>query len=294
MRQPIFILLTAIGMCITATATTAATLYIAANGSGDEATIDEGVNAAANGDTLLIGPGTFSGAGNTNIRLDGKAIVIVSEFGPSSTTIDCQGLDRAFLVHDGEGSGTVIRGLTITNGNAAGRGGAISIEDSSPEICYNVIIGNHATSHGGGIAIRNGSPYVHNNTIVENSTDAQGGGIAITHTSSPSIEHNIIAYSSAGAGIACVGAQPSPVLSCNGLFGNAAGDAVCGIDAGGNGSSDPQFCGGPGSGNVLLQADSPCAAGLSACGQLVGALGVGCATVATEENTWGAIKALFQ
>jgi hypothetical protein len=69
---------------------------------------------------------------------------------------------------------------------------------------------------------------------------------------------------------------------------------VHGIDAGGNAFLDPKFCGLYGSGDVSLKVDSPCAPGRSMCGQLVGALDVGCATVPTEEHTWGAIKAMFQ
>jgi len=91
----------------------------------------------------------------------------------------------------------------------------------------------------------------------------------------------------------CLG-QASPTVSCNNIFGNAGGDAVCGIDGGGNMFSDPEFCGIPGTGELHLQADSPCAPAQSPCGQLVGALGVNCATVETEERTWGAIKALFE
>ena len=49
------------------------------------------MDAAAEGDTVLVGPGTYTGPGNRDIELSGKAIVVVSENGPEETVIDCEG-----------------------------------------------------------------------------------------------------------------------------------------------------------------------------------------------------------
>jgi len=271
----------------------AATWFIASDGSGDQPTIQDGINAASNGDTVLVGPGTFTGVGNYDIDFSGKAIAVVSQFGPASTTVDCQSNGRGFIFDSGETSSSVLQGLTITNAYSAVQGGAIWVDNTSPEICNNVLFANHAVGHGGGIGIKKGTPYVHNNTLVENSSDALGGGIALQSSAAPLIHQNIIAFSSAGAGIACIGGV-NPTVSCNDIYGNAGGDGFCGTDGGGNGSTDPQFCGVTGSGYLYIQSDSPCAPGQSICGSLVGALGVNCFTVPTEENTWGAIKELFQ
>ena len=273
----------------------AATWYVISDGSGDAPTIQAAIDSSGNGDSVLVASGTFMGPGNYDIDFSGKAIVVLSEFGPGNTTIDCQNNGRGFIFQSGEGASTVLCGFTITNGWSAIQGGGIFCDNSSPEIGYNVLIGNHAVGHGGGIAVKKGAPYIHNNTLSENSTDQRGAGIAVQATSTPMVHQNIIAYSTLGEGIACMGAPPGmPTLSCNDVFGNAGGDALCGIDAGGNASTDPQFCGVVGSGNVYLQIDSPCAPAQAACGQLVGALGVNCATVPTEEHTWGSIKALFE
>jgi hypothetical protein len=272
----------------------AATWYVKSDGSGDAPTIQAAIDSSGAGDSVLVATGTFAGPGNYDIDFQGKAIVVISEFGPTSTTVDCQSNGRGFVFQNGEGSGSVLSGFTITNGLSAVQGGAVFCDDSSPDICFNVIIGNHALGHGGGIAIKKGAPYIYNNTISENSSDQRGGGIAVQANSNPTIHQNIVSYSSLGEGVACIGASGNPTLSCNDIFGNAGGDAVCGIDAGGNASSDPRFCGIVGSGNVSLRIDSPCTPGQSACGQLVGALGINCATVPTEEHTWGAIKLLFE
>ena len=97
-------------------------------------------------------------------------------------------------------------------------------------------------------------------------------------------------------GQVCNGA---PTLSCCNLFGNSSGDAICGVDGGGNFSANPQFCAADPAAtlNPLLQADSPCAPGNhpggADCG-LIGAGPVGCSTVAAHLRTWSEIKRLYQ
>jgi serine protease len=59
----------------------------------DRATIQAGINAAANGDTVLIAPGTYS----ENINFSGKAITVTSEQGPQVTIIDVATLLLWFL-----------------------------------------------------------------------------------------------------------------------------------------------------------------------------------------------------
>jgi hypothetical protein len=125
-----------------------------------------------------------------------------------------------------------------------------------------------------------------------NSANIQGGAV-FCDQSTPAFDYNIIAYSTSGEAIFCAGGAV-PQLACNDLYGNAGGDALCGSDLGNNASSDPEFCGIPGSGNFYLQSDSPCTAANSACGVQVGALGELCGTVDSKTRTWGAIKDIFK
>jgi hypothetical protein len=96
------------------------------------------------------------------------------------------------------------------------------------------------------------------------------------------LSHNIIAFNS---GVALLCGYDNMKASCNDIFGNAEGDAICGTDGGGNISFDPLFCDADG-GDYSLRSDSPCLVG--ACGQ-IGALGEGCeAPVATLFTAFGA------
>jgi hypothetical protein len=55
---------------------------------GDSKTIQEGIDAAIDDDTVLVAPGTYSGSGNREIDFKGKAIVLTSENGPEETVIE--------------------------------------------------------------------------------------------------------------------------------------------------------------------------------------------------------------
>src|ERR1700692_1104960 len=50
--------------------------------------IQSAINAAVNGDTVLVSNGVYSGHGNVNLNPLGKAIIIRSASGPGSCTID--------------------------------------------------------------------------------------------------------------------------------------------------------------------------------------------------------------
>jgi hypothetical protein len=71
-------------------------------GTGDFLTIQEGIDAAVNGDTVLVKDGTYTGAGNKNLDYGGKAITVESENGAEFTIIDCENDGRGIYFHRGE------------------------------------------------------------------------------------------------------------------------------------------------------------------------------------------------
>jgi len=190
-------------------------LIIVASGRGadiriptDYPTIQAGINAAANGDTVIVADGVYRGVGNRGIDFKSKKIKVTSLNGPEKTTIDCEGLGRGFYFHSSETTESVLSGFTIKNG-LADNGGGISCESSSsPTIERNIIIGNYAQSQGGGIFCKNySSPLIQNNSIIENKADANGGGICCLIESSPVIQNNDISSNTFG-GIYCDTSHP--------------------------------------------------------------------------------------
>jgi hypothetical protein len=64
--------------------------------------IQEGIDAAVDGDTVLVADGTYRHAGNKNLNFNGKAIAVRSENGPLNCVIDCDQDGRGFYFHNGE------------------------------------------------------------------------------------------------------------------------------------------------------------------------------------------------
>ena len=146
----------------------------------DYSTIQAGIDAATNGDTVLVANGTYTGAGNKNLDFKGKAITVRSENGPENTVIDCEGDGRGFYFHSGETQSSVLDGFTIINGRADSGGGIYC--SSSPTIINCRIIGNEAENRGGGVYFtRNESANIIN-CIIAGNTAVYGGAIYCSYT----------------------------------------------------------------------------------------------------------------
>jgi hypothetical protein len=107
----------------------AAVYYVTKAGSDDNGgtgwndafnTIQRGIDAASDGDSVVVADGTYTGAGNKNIELLGKAISVQSSNGPQNCVIDCEISGRGFHIHQWEGLDTVISGFSIINGAVPG------------------------------------------------------------------------------------------------------------------------------------------------------------------------------
>jgi len=118
---------------------------------GDQPTIQAGIDAAMNGDTVSVADGTYTGSGNKALDFWGKAITVKSENGPENCVIDCENNGRGFSFHSGEDANSVVNGFTIQNGRTASNGGGIYCQNSSPKILNNIISENWSYYGGGGI-----------------------------------------------------------------------------------------------------------------------------------------------
>ncbi|MBN2055165.1 DUF1565 domain-containing protein [bacterium] len=246
----------------------------------DEPTIQAGLDAATSGDAVLLAPGTYRGQGNIDLSFEGKAVTLLSERGPASCVIDCDGNGRAFWFHNNETSASVVRGITIREGfanvggaiscefasptiadcrftgNEAGNGAAIFLWGASPEIVNSLIAGNYASFRGGGIDCGQiddpSCPRIVNCTITGNEADTYGGGVFVT-ISDPVF-----------SGCILWGNEPEDIYIMSGTPAVDHSTVTGGYPGAGNLSGDPRFVSGPGGDYYLSHvtagqpADSPC------------------------------------
>ncbi|MFQ6041923.1 MAG: right-handed parallel beta-helix repeat-containing protein [Candidatus Poribacteria bacterium] len=222
---------------------------------GDYPTIQAGINAAVSGkDTVLVADGTY----NENIDFNGKAIVVMSESGPTETTI--HGTGNVVI----GATGSTIQGFTITGG-----GYGIYAYLATMTIRDNIITGN-----GSGIGTSNyREPLIEKNLIYNNSSNgihasfyseptiinntiASNGGHGISSwTGAGLVVNNIIVFNGSN-GIYCSTLVSSPEISYNNVYGNQRGD-YSGCEPGeGDISGDPLFVD-PENGDYHLQPSSP-------------------------------------
>lgn len=154
--------------------TTGVTLYV----PSEYTTIQAAINAASDGDTVLVADGTYVGLWNKDLEFNGKAIKVVSDNGPFNCIIDLEGLGQGFFFHTDERQDSVVSGLTIRRG---WRG--IFCHESSPTIFNCIIIGCSGYWHGGGVYNWKGYPIITNCIVAGNSAfgasgeSGAGGGI---------------------------------------------------------------------------------------------------------------------
>jgi hypothetical protein len=137
-------------------------------------TIQEAIDAAETGDSVLVLPGLYP----ENIDLNGKGIVVSSMDRHladtiSQTRVDGSRLGSVVSFTDGGCSNAVLAGLTIVAGDAA-QGGGIYCSGASPVIANCVITGCRATS-GGGLFLAESRAVVVNCTVSDNYSQVDAG-----------------------------------------------------------------------------------------------------------------------
>ncbi|MCH2133805.1 MAG: plastocyanin/azurin family copper-binding protein [Phycisphaerales bacterium] len=150
----------------------------------DYPTIQAGIDAANDGDTVLIAAGTYNEAG---ITLNGKAITVRGELGEDGThltVIDGQGASAPAVMAcvDGEGLDTVIEALHLTGGSGSYGGGLYFYLNSSGTV-NNCLFTNNYSYHTGGAttAYVNCSPAFNNCTFRDNEAGRFGGAALSTY-----------------------------------------------------------------------------------------------------------------
>ncbi len=172
------------------------TWHIKQDGSGDFTTIQEGIDASIDADTVLVYPGRYY----ENINFNGKNIIIASlelitgnETYISNTIIDGNQQGSCVIIANEEAN-AVLRGFTITNGTGTimfgdiyRLGGGVLIftpfQYNSPEASIiNCRIHDNEAVSGGGIRIHKATVELSGVSIFNNQAIA-GGGIGILYES---------------------------------------------------------------------------------------------------------------
>lgn len=198
----------------------------------DYPTIQDAVDAAADGDEVHVAPGTYF----ETVVVVGKSVALIAPGGPDVTTLDGTGLGSIVMLQQAGASS--IEGFTITGATmdpvGAPAGGAIIAMGGSPTIRGNRIEWNIGASVGGGIymteatglieanEIRNNNAYcpfaiatpcgsgggisvfggsvtIRDNWIESNNAALDGGGVTLSSTSAW-IENNVVIGNAATSG----------------------------------------------------------------------------------------------
>jgi hypothetical protein len=165
------------------------TWHIKQDGTGNFTTIQEGINASSDSDTVLVYPATYY----ENINYNGKNITVASlelitgnEAYIDSTIIDGQRISSCVSIVSEE-TDTCLRGLTITNGQGTGDyplfGGGISIWGESNLMVHcdviNCIFTENYAYNSAGMCIRDAFVFLSGCSIRENYALYDGGGLGI-------------------------------------------------------------------------------------------------------------------
>jgi len=173
--------------------------------------IQAGIDAAEDGDTVLVQPSEYV----ENISFEGKAITVASLIlttgDPAyidSTIIDGNREGSVVRFNNNEDENSILRGFTITNGLTHGNnhGGGICCDPrrgfSSPTLTELLVTDNEASAYGGGIYLKSGTASITNCTISRNRAQIEAG--ITMWTGSPVLRNVMICEneaSTAGGGV---------------------------------------------------------------------------------------------
>jgi hypothetical protein len=136
----------------------------------DYPTIQAGIDAAINGDTVLVAPGEYE----EDLLIQDKNIFLTSAEGPTATAI----LGHAFLFGAAIDTTCALRGFRLDGHYAGGWPDQLAYSrGGGPTICGNIMENNSGSFTGAGILLEDSPAIVRGNIIRNNWATDYGGGI---------------------------------------------------------------------------------------------------------------------
>lgn len=145
-------------------------------------TIQSAIDASAEGDSVLVAPGTYRGVGSRGIEFRGRNLSVIGVGGSQQTTLDCEQQDRGFYIHEEETAQSLIQGFCISNGEAGSGdtslfGGGILCRIASPVI-RDCLVRNCHGGAGGGMGFVISQSVVIGCVVMGNRANQYGGGLS--------------------------------------------------------------------------------------------------------------------
>ena len=189
----------------------AATFNVTPDGTGDFATIQAAIDAAAPGDTVQLADGVFTGSGNRDLLFGGKPLTLRSAGGDAAAcVIDAQGSEsaphRAAWLHDLPAPGALLEGITFRNGWNDGAGSGVYAYNCRVVARHCVFRDNRGAFYlgGAGMAIQNGEAVLEDCLFEGNVSSspmpmAGGAGGLFASNTTVSLERCDFLYNRAGS-----------------------------------------------------------------------------------------------
>lgn len=273
------------------------------NVPGDFASVQEALDAAQEGDVVMLAPGTYEGT----LTLRGGISLVGMGNRPEDTVISGGYLHKVMALV-GDARPLFIQNLTLMDG-FSGYGGAITLDGADVEFYGVHFVGNTSAEEGGALfalnshlSLRNclfyanyalggggGAVHIQGNDplgraqLIENCTFAGnsgccGGTSLVMDGTTIAVSHNIL------EDVNCLPGTDATFTCNNG--------AVCGTDGGHNFIDDPLYCGFEYV-DCRLEADSPCLPENNPDCGLIGAFKA-CSFTATKDASFSAVKAYYR
>ncbi len=149
------------------------TLTVGDLAGNDFTTIQAAIDAASNGDEILVAPGTYE----ENIDFLTKSIIVRGDGGPKTTQLVGTGSGPVVIVGPLAGASTVFDGFSVTGGDSradpARPGGCVHIEGSSPTL-RDLVLFECSARLGGGLQLVASESRVEDVAIFDTTAEADG------------------------------------------------------------------------------------------------------------------------